>query len=141
MITQFDDYKLCLVMDNWAYFTTQDLDKQWGDGWGCIPYSDNAGSPYTSRSSDVDKWDILKVAYESELEPPCEYAYDKYSVQIINKKAVAWLTDRYSKKVINIYAGDSVKQFVRWIYASGGKTYFSLDILHKKLFWQTILEE
>lgn len=131
MITKFDDYKLCLIMDNWAYFTTQDLDKQWGDGWRRIPYSDNADEPYTCDNSE---WDILKVGYDSPiLEPPCEYAYNEYSVQMINNGSVAWLTVRsLLDKCINIYAGDTVWQFVNWIYASGGEVYFSLEV-HKEL--------
>ena len=26
-------YKLCYIENSFAYFTTQDLDKQWGDDW------------------------------------------------------------------------------------------------------------
>ena len=38
--------KLCYVEGNIAYFTTQDLDKQWGDDWDDAPYEHNAGLPY-----------------------------------------------------------------------------------------------
>ena len=37
---------LCYVEGNWAYFTTKDLDKQWGDDWDDAPYEHNAGTPY-----------------------------------------------------------------------------------------------
>ena len=37
---------LCYVDEPWAYFTTQDLDKQWGDDWNDAPYEHNAGTPY-----------------------------------------------------------------------------------------------
>lgn len=29
-----DDFRLCLVKGNCAWFTTQDLSRQCGDGWG-----------------------------------------------------------------------------------------------------------
>lgn len=41
------DFKLCYIDGCWAYFTTQDLDKQWGDDWDDVPYEHNAGDPYT----------------------------------------------------------------------------------------------
>lgn len=38
--------RLCYVEGDWAYFTTQPLDKQWGDDWDDAPYEHNAGEPY-----------------------------------------------------------------------------------------------
>jgi hypothetical protein len=40
------DYKLCYVSGSFAWFTTQELSKQWGDDWNDAPYEHNAGSPY-----------------------------------------------------------------------------------------------
>lgn len=37
---------LCYIDGPWAYFTTQNLHKQWGDDWDDRPYECNAGSPY-----------------------------------------------------------------------------------------------
>lgn len=37
---------LCYVDDKFAYFTTQELAKQWGDDWDDAPYEHNAGEPY-----------------------------------------------------------------------------------------------
>ena len=42
-------YKLCYIEKNFAYFTTQDLEKQWGDDWDDAPYEHNAGTPYEPR--------------------------------------------------------------------------------------------
>lgn len=36
----------CYVEGNRAWFTTQSLDKQWGDDWNDAPYEHNAGRPY-----------------------------------------------------------------------------------------------
>lgn len=41
-----DDAVLCYVALPWCYFTTQDLDKQTGDGWADVPYEHNADPPY-----------------------------------------------------------------------------------------------
>jgi len=38
-------WRLCYVDGPWAWFTTQGLDTQWGDGWGKAPYEHNAGDP------------------------------------------------------------------------------------------------
>ncbi|OGN14800.1 MAG: hypothetical protein A3J47_00270 [Candidatus Yanofskybacteria bacterium RIFCSPHIGHO2_02_FULL_43_22] len=37
---------LCFVEGNTAYFTTQELSKQWGDDWNDAPYEHNAERPY-----------------------------------------------------------------------------------------------
>ena len=42
-----DTPRLCYIDNCWAYFTTQPLDKQWGDDWDDAPYEHNAGEPYT----------------------------------------------------------------------------------------------
>ena len=39
-------YKLCYVQNNKAFFTTQNLEDQWGDDWDDIPYEHNSGYPY-----------------------------------------------------------------------------------------------
>lgn len=93
-------FKLCYVEHNWAYFTTQELSKQWGDDWDDAPYEHNAGSPYGPNESysymdrdsenrpkldsegqtvwlkgsdyvdGVPKWEIKKVAFDGWLETP-----------------------------------------------------------------------
>ena len=37
---------LCYVDEPWAFFTTQELSKQWGDDWDHSPYEHNAEEPY-----------------------------------------------------------------------------------------------
>jgi hypothetical protein len=43
---------LCYIEGCWAYFTTQPLDKQWGDDWDDAPYEHNAGTPYEWHEFD-----------------------------------------------------------------------------------------
>ncbi len=60
-------FKLCLVLDNQAWFTTQDVTKQWGDDWDDAPYEHNAGPPYEWDGSLSSKaYDIKKVYWESD---------------------------------------------------------------------------
>lgn len=114
------DFKLCYIRDNFAYFTTQELDKQRGDDWNDTPYEHNAGTPYTDEG-----YEILKIAFETELEQPCaNVGNSSYSVEMINKGIVAWLeSPKYEKHPIRIFAGISLEEFINQIEFSGGKVY------------------
>jgi hypothetical protein len=113
--------RLCYVSGNCAYFTTQALEKQWGDDWDDAPYEHNAGSPYEWRADydgksckcldpkggvnkgctyqpvhlateAIPRWEIVQVYFEANYEPPCEgVTNSRYSVQDINRGDVAWL--------------------------------------------------
>ena len=85
-----DSYKLCYVSGCWVYFTTQALDKQWGDDWNDAPYEHNAGSPYEWRLGSTEpEYKILKLAYEGPFEEPCGYSSNRYySVEMINRGAI-----------------------------------------------------
>ena len=41
----YEEYKLCYVDGNKAWFTNN-FEKQWGDDWNDRPYEYNAGLPY-----------------------------------------------------------------------------------------------
>jgi len=101
-----EDYKLCLVLGGWAYFTTQDLDEQWGDDWNDSPYWCNAGEPYIG-----DGWDILKVGFEANLVTP-EYGNEYVSVETMNRQCRPWLYDKYGGSGVMINAGTNLVQFV-----------------------------
>lgn len=47
---------LCYVKEPWAYFTTQPLDKQWGDDWNDAPYEHNAEEPYEPCWHNLPRW-------------------------------------------------------------------------------------
>jgi len=131
--------KLCYVEGNIAYFTTQDLDKQWGDDWDDAPYEHNAGLPYLPsvyyyadgrseknirdwNKDGTPKWEIIKVMFEADLYTPCNNAINSpYSVQDINNGKVAWL--KSFNKEFYIYAGVSIKEFKRLVELSGGNIY------------------
>jgi len=120
-------YKLCYVDDQWAYFTTQDLDKQWGDDWNDRPYEHNAGTPYDWREgNDESEWKIIKVAFCGDFESPAGMAgcNSKFCVQEINAKLTPWLiADYYSKAGKPLFAGVTVDEFKKFIIDNGGETY------------------
>lgn len=123
------DARLCYVKNQWAYFTTQSLDKQWGDDWNDFPYEHNAGQPYKYGSHNQKRgdqpWEIVKIAFEGPFSTPADVACGRsfYSVEQINAGAVAWLTTQYTKPVVNIYAGATVAEFIDLVKGAGGKVY------------------
>ena len=126
------EYKLCYVEGNKAWFT-DNFEKQWGDDWSDKSYECNAGEPYESWSELIEdnedifkrKWKhhniILKTLYFETNDwfgkKPCDVG--RFSVEDINKGAVAWLhTDK-----INIMAGTTYEDFIKIIEESGGIIY------------------
>jgi hypothetical protein len=121
-------FRLCYVEEPWAYFTTQELSKQWGDDWDDRPYEHNAGAPYKWHDGrDGEPWEIVKVAWYADLITPCEgHVNSPYSVQDINQGAVPWLrTPSYSsrKVQVEIYAGTTLDEFIRVVESVGGEVY------------------
>jgi len=134
------NYKLCYIENNFAYFTTQELDKQTGDDWNDAPYEHNAGTPYEPRifyyadgrrEKDLTEWnedgtpkfEIYKVAYDyCGAETPAQIAgsNSRYSVDMINAKLIPWLT-KYPNKAL--FAGASVEEFITFIEDCGGTVY------------------
>ncbi len=128
-----EDYKLCYVNGQKAWFTS-DFDHQWGDDFDDRPYEHNAGEPYDSWSELIeDNEDVSKrkfIHHPIELETlyfetndwserrPCDgYLNSPYSVDDINKGAIAWLhTDKF-----NIQAGTTMKDFINIIQSNGGE--------------------
>ena len=112
-----DNLKLCYVDPPWAYFTSQDLDKQWGDDWNDAPYEHNAEEPYTGEG-----WEIVKVAYNCDLRTPAHnYLNSPFSVEQINAQQVPWLWTW--DNAVTIHAGASLDGFVKAIKAIGGDVY------------------
>jgi hypothetical protein len=141
------NYKLCYIEKSFAYFTTQDLDKQWGDDWDDAPYEHNAGTPYTphihyftaDRQEKVEtdwnadgtpKWEIVKIAFCSVAETPAQMSFvgsSQYSVKQINAGLTPWLTSREHNKWL--FAGVSINSFVKFIEESGGEVFFPKSLL------------
>jgi hypothetical protein len=137
---------LCYIDGSWAYFTTQSLSKQWGDDWDDAPYEHNAEIPYTPsffhysdergsvknprdwNEDGTPRWEILKVAWEGNFCPPCEWAVagnSNWSVRNINKKCIPWLQRAAWKKEpeIKIWAGTTLSKFKKLIRKGGGSVY------------------
>jgi len=114
--------QLCYIEDAWAYFTTQELEKQWGDDWNDAPYEHNAGTPYTEEG-----FKITRVAFDGEFEQPKDGHFNSpYSVEMINKKACAWLrTSSWKEKQDAICAGATFEEFEMFIKRNGGQVYLS----------------
>lgn len=58
-----DNAVLCMVKGDTMYFTTQEIERQWGDDWDDAPWQHNAGNPYTpiataaSFNKDTGQWE------------------------------------------------------------------------------------
>lgn len=106
-----------------------------GDDWDDAPYEHNAGEPYNDWSELIeDNEDIFKRKYkhheikhkvlyfetESNMILPCDnYLNSPYSVEDINKQAVAWIhTDDF-----NILAGTTIENFIDILERHGGKVF------------------
>lgn len=133
-----ENYKLCYVEQNFAYFTTKDLKNQWGDDWGDVPYEHNAGRPYYPYSEEDKKnpWKIMMVAFDScnLITPDNNYGNSPFSVKQINAGQIAWLRSPswYStEEPIAIMAGSSIEKFEELILKSGGEVFFSRSYFEK----------
>ena len=129
------DFRLCYVDGAWAYFTTQPLDKQWGDDWNDAPYEYNAGTPYEygehDRKQGRDPWELCKCAFDGywdtpeteHFNNPYSHFNSPYSVEAINGGAIAWLRQTHRGININIPAGTTLDEFIRLIELGGGRVY------------------
>lgn len=126
MLSQ-DEPVLCYVSGAYAYFTTCALDKQWGDDWNDAPYEHNAGRPYDWREGrDVPPYRIECLMWDGPFETPADIANgnSRYSVDMINAGAVAWLTpDRWVDNPHPIRAGATVSEFKRLVKSQGGRIF------------------
>lgn len=92
------------------YFTTQDLQDQWGDDWNDAPYEHNAGEPYYPRQGD--HWIIykLRLLIEDAILPREAYTNSPYSVEDINLvKSIPWIRCND----VNVFAGTTYEEVIR----------------------------
>ena len=114
------EFRLCYVDENIMYFTDS-FEKAWGDDWDDAPYEHNAGEPYEWNDNESDEWNIehyhghiRKIAFESYwgIRRPCDgHLNSPYSVEDINKGAIAWL---YSDEVGGLMAGATMEEAIAW---------------------------
>lgn len=128
-----DQFKLCFVRSPWAWFTTQDLDKQWGDDWNDAPYEHNAGPPYGPLASRGEEWYLLKVAFDGPLDEACVGVSNSlWSVQDINRGVAPWLhRSKFCPDVpmVTIPAGVSPYHFRRAVESVGGRVYYPAGVV------------
>lgn len=123
---------LCYVEDQWAYFTTQPLDKQWGDDWDDCPFECNSGRPYSHHpgyDQGREPWEIVKVAWDGSFYTPGEgHTNGHWSVKAINAGGIAWLRpDPYcSTHKVFIMAGTPLSEFIEKVKSVGGKVYVAV---------------
>lgn len=144
-INRYLDFKLCLIKDGIAWFSTQAPTIQNGEGWRAGRISDNAEVPYYPSSYDKDtpsrriEWNEDGTPRFKVLAVPfslgCNYAKDQLwfllndplmSVEHVNKGKVPWLSLRSNQSdfvTIEVYAGTSLPDFVSVIETSGGIVY------------------
>ena len=134
------EFKLCYIEDGRAFFTTQDVEEQWGDDWDDAPYEYNAGHPYNpgmyhysngeSKPNDTDwnedgtpKWEIMDVMFNcSWVDEPREgHLNSPYSVQQINNKEIAWLRNEHRE--VYLYAGATLEEFESFVKELDGSVY------------------
>ena len=113
-----DDARLCYVKYPWCYFT-YDFDNETGDDWDDRPYEYNAGQPYLRNGG-------FRVAYEGSFAEPNEsHTNSPFSVDDINRGAVAWLRGEYGCKV-NIQAGTTFGVFKKLMASADAEIYVRL---------------
>ncbi len=139
-------FKLCYIEGHFAYFTTQELSKQWGDDFDDAPYEHNAGTPYTptiyyhvdgTESKKLEdwiggkpNWEIKKICFFGfdNMNAPCDVWENGNSMVIsvddINKKKAPWLQNsKYDKPRIKVWAGCSIEEFKKLVKKGGGEIY------------------
>lgn len=121
-----NEFKLCYVRENFAFFTTAKIEDQIGDDWNDRPYEHNAGAPYEyDKRKKCEPYEIKKISYECELiEPSYSHCNSPWSVKDINAGQIAWLrSPSWSDNKIAIHAGTTLDEFVRIIEEDGGVIY------------------
>lgn len=127
-----DDAVLCFVDRSWprAWFTTRPLNEQWGDDWDDAPYEHNAGHPYywNPRVDKGTPYTLFYVFFDADLVTPCDGCLNSsWSVEQINKGAVAWLRSRsHVKDPTVILAGTPYGEFKKLIWSTGGQIFEEL---------------
>ena len=116
------DSVLCYVADPWAFFTTDSLDKVYGDDWDDAPYEHNAGDPYQEFPTWI-------VAVETVLAPPhMSHLNSPWSVEQINAGEVPWLRPEFDwEPPVRIYAGCTFTAFVELIGSAGGRVFVPIE--------------
>lgn len=113
-------HRLCYVTGNWAYFTSADLEKQWGDDWDDAPYEHNAEPPYEREPGQ-----IVRIAWDGDYcTPDFRYTNSPWSVEEINAGATPWLVAGWFSHGDSVEAGATIAEFCDAIMKHDGTVYF-----------------
>ena len=121
-------FELCYVDGNKAYFTN-DWKHQWGDDWDDVPYEYNAERPYEHYYIDGKEYPIeLKELFfefpEEWVKLPCDtHLNSPYSVEMINKGAIAWIVGNN----FIIPAKTEYEDFIKIVQSNKGIVYVPLS--------------
>ena len=116
MAKKDEKLRLCYVDENIMYFT-DNFEHQWGDDWNDRPYEHNAEPPYELKDDEPVRGGyghIRKIAFENRwyIRRPCDgHLNSPYSVEDINKGAIAWL---YSEEAGGLMAGATMDEAIEW---------------------------
>jgi hypothetical protein len=129
---------LCYITGSSAFFTTQDLEKQWGDDWNDAPYEHNAGDPYEWREMlSVDdtepRYEIIEIHWSADLlTPDYNELNSRYSVEAINRREMPWLRSpswSLTEPPLKIWAGTPLADFKAAIRSVGGRIWVEEFVL------------
>ena len=113
-------YKLCLILNDVAYFTPKSLSKQKGRGWDKKPYEHNAYPPTEDFPGQVKK-----LKFSGEYFTPKDLG-TSYSVGEINARKFnpGWLVRTTNGIISRIHSGTSIRTFISYIKIMGGEVYY-----------------
>lgn len=119
----YGTYRLCYVENGVMYFT-DNFENQWGDDWIDVPYEHNAGTPYQLAEDEPLHDGYGHIRYLAfmknwDIKEPCDgHLNSLYSVEDINKGAIAWL---YHREVGGLMAGSTMEEAKEWCKKAGIK--------------------
>jgi len=111
-----------------AYFTTHDIATQPADDWEDVPYEDNADPPLewgeTNRMLGIEPYTIYELAFKGDLYTPAMLRQTMFTTRQINAGKIAWLLPApYPQHVVHVYAGTTMRDFIRDVKLAGGTIY------------------
>ncbi len=118
-------WRLCYVESNFAWFSPYDPCVISGDDWNDAPYEHNASEPLCAyidgKRINVE---FYIVAFRVAMNTPgdrCWGSNSKYSVEDINSKKIAWLSNSDANN--DIWAGIDLTIFIGKILDNGGDVF------------------
>jgi len=123
------DLKLCLVKNNFAWFTSCTLSLQDGEGWGDSPYEYCAGDPFIEhnlKDGSKQRHEVVKIYWEGPYVTPDILDNEtKLSARSINRGSVPWLSmSPWSDQELKpIHSGATLKEFIDHIQAADGEVF------------------